>query len=135
MATQAEPITMRNGRVAVADIVVTNEAQNERALAMVERLMSNRDRTADEEALLNVLMDLIHSFESRMYARPESTPAELIQFLLEQNGQAPKDLWEVLGGKSHASEILSGKRRVGVALAVRLGKYFNISPGAFIRLR
>ena len=135
MATQAEPITMRNGRVAVADIVVTNEAQNERALAMVERLMSNRDRTADEEALLNVLMDLIHSFESRMYARPESTTAELIQFLLEQNGQAPKDLWEVLGGKSHASEILSGKRRVGVALAVRLGKYFNINPGAFIRLR
>jgi len=31
-------------------------------------------------------------------------------FLLVQNGLMQKDLWALLGGKSHTSEILSGKR-------------------------
>ena len=54
--------------------------------------------------------------------------------MLEQNGQSPKELWGVLGGKSHTLKILSGKRPIGGTLAVRLGKHFNISPVAFIRL-
>jgi antitoxin component HigA of HigAB toxin-antitoxin module len=88
-----------------------------------------------EDALLRVLTNEIESFESRTYRSSESTAAELIRFLLEQNGQSPKELWDVLGGKSHASEILSGKRPIGAKLAVRLGNYFSISPAAFMRLR
>jgi HTH-type transcriptional regulator/antitoxin HigA len=95
----------------------------------------SRQRTEDEDALLKVLSNAIEVFESNEYRDLTSDlkQSELIQFLLEQNGQSPKDLREVLGGKSHVSEILSGKRGVGPKQALKLGKHFNISPVAFLR--
>jgi HTH-type transcriptional regulator/antitoxin HigA len=134
MATQIEPITMRRGKVAVADLVIKDRADNERALATVKNLMC-RERTDDEDALLKVLSTAIEVFESNQYRELASDlkQSELIRFLLEQNGQAPKDLREVLGGKSHVSEILSGRRTVGPKQALKLGKHFNISPVAFLR--
>ena len=77
----------RRGRVAVANLVIENEADHKRALATTERLMC-RDQTLQEDALLRVLSNEIERFESVAYPEPsaESTPAELIQFLLEQNG-------------------------------------------------
>lgn len=133
MATQIAPI--RDGRVPVTDLVVNNRRDNARALARVEELMSRRDRSSDEDALLDVLTNAIEAYETRRYARPTSTPAELIRFLLEQNGQTPKDLWNLLGGKSHTSEILSGRRQVGGRVAVRLAKHFNVNPALFLTFR
>jgi len=134
MATQTEPITMRRGKVSVADLVIRDRADNERALVTVKNLMC-RERTNDEDALLEVLSTAIEVFESSQYRELVSDlkQSELIQFLLEQNGQSPKDLREVLGGKSHVSEILSGKRTAGPKQALKLGKHFNISPVAFLR--
>jgi HTH-type transcriptional regulator / antitoxin HigA len=134
MATQTEPITMRRGKVAVADLVIKDRADNERALATVKNLIC-RQRTEDEDALLKVLGNAIELFESNEYRdlTADLKQSELIQFLLEQNGQSPKDLREVLGGKSHVSEILSGKRVVGPKQALKLGRHFNISPVAFLR--
>ena len=135
MATVTAPIRMTSrGRVAVIDLVIENAADNMRALATVEKLMC-RNRTPEENALLKVLSNAIESFEGRAYPAISSAskPAELIQFLLEQKGQSAKDLWEVLGGKSHVSEILSGKRPIGIKQAARLGKHFNINPAAFVR--
>jgi HTH-type transcriptional regulator / antitoxin HigA len=133
VATQTEPITMRRGKVAVADLVIKDRADNERALATVKNLM-RRERTDDEDALLKVLSTAIAVFESKAYRELTSDlkQSELIQFLLEQNGQSPKDLRDVLGGKSHVSEILSGKRTIGPKQALKLGKHFNISPVAFL---
>lgn len=37
---------------------------------------------------------------------------ETIRFLMEQNDLSQKDLWDLLDGKSHTSEILSGKLKV-----------------------
>lgn len=134
MATQVEPIRItRAGLVPVADLVVRTEADNERALATVERLMCRR-RTPDEDALLDVLADLIEKFESLAYRGPsrKPTPAETIRFLMEQNGLVQKDLWRLLGGKSHTSEVLRRKRRVSNRQAGLLGRRFNVSPSVFI---
>jgi HTH-type transcriptional regulator / antitoxin HigA len=134
MASQLDPIKItRGGLVSVADLVVRTEADNERALATVESLLCRR-RTPDENALLDVLTDLIEKFESRTYRglRHNPTPAETIRFLMEQNGLARKDLWELLGGKSHTSEILSGKRKVSNRQAGLLGQRFSVSPSVFV---
>jgi antitoxin component HigA of HigAB toxin-antitoxin module len=134
MAAQTEPITMRRGKAAVADLVIRDRTDNERALATVKNLL-RRERTDDEAALLKVLSTAIEVFESNEYRELTSDPrqSELIQFLLEQNDQSPKDLRDVLGGKSHVSEILSHKRPVGPKQALKLGKHFNISPVAFLQ--
>jgi hypothetical protein len=65
MATQVDPIGItRAGLVPVADLVVRTDADNERALATVKGLMGRR-RTPDEDALLDVLTDLVEKFESK----------------------------------------------------------------------
>jgi HTH-type transcriptional regulator/antitoxin HigA len=135
MATSTEPITItRHGKVSVNDLVIKTESDNERALATVRKLMSRQDRTPEEDALLQVLSVEIESFESKTYAERKSNPAELIRFLLEENDLSAKDLAGILGGKSHVSEILSGKRKVGINQALRLGKRFHISPVVFLPL-
>src|SRR5271156_5737834 len=106
MAAQAQPIRMVKGQVSVFELVVKTGADNERALATVEGLMSRR-RSPAEDALLDVLVDQIERFESKTYARlgTEPSPADTIRFLMQQNGLAQKDLWSLLGGKSHTSEV------------------------------
>jgi HTH-type transcriptional regulator/antitoxin HigA len=137
MATQVDPIRItRAGMVSVADLVVKSEADNERALATVEGLMCRR-RSPEEDALLDVLTGLIEKFESkrrqsRMNRVEGLGPHETIRFLMEQNGLSQKDLWDLLGGKSHTSEVLSGRRKVSNRQASLLGKRFNVSPGVFI---
>jgi antitoxin component HigA of HigAB toxin-antitoxin module len=51
---------------------------------------------------------------------------------MKHNNLSQKDLWDTLGGKSHTSEILSGKRKVSNRQAALRGKRFKISPSAFI---
>jgi HTH-type transcriptional regulator / antitoxin HigA len=134
MATQTDPIRITpSGLVSVADLVVRDEADNERALATVEALMCRR-RTPKEDALLDVLTDLIENFESktRVGLGHDPAPHESIRFLMEQNRLSQKDLWALLGGKSHTSEILNCKRKVSNRQAGLLGKRFNVSPSLFI---
>jgi HTH-type transcriptional regulator / antitoxin HigA len=131
MAAQA--IRMVKGQVSVSELVVKTEADNERALATVEGLIS-RKRTSAEDALLDVLVDQIERFESRTYARlgTQPSPPDTLRFLMQQNGLAQKDLWSLLGGKSHTSEVLTGKRKVSNHQAALLGKRFKMSPAAFV---
>ena len=85
--------------------------------------------------MLKVLSDAIERFESKAFPSlgNESSLADVVRFLLETNGQSAKDLWGVIGQKSHVSEILSGKRRISNQHAVRLGKHFNVSPITFLK--
>lgn len=134
MASQIEPIRIIQGRVPVGDLVVKTKTDHERALATVEGLMS-RSRSALEDALLDVLADLIEKFESRKYPGlgHDPTPVETIRFLMEESNLSQKDLWDLLGGKSHTSEILSGKRKISNRQAALLGKRFKVSPSVFVR--
>jgi antitoxin component HigA of HigAB toxin-antitoxin module len=46
--------------------------------------------TPEEDALLELLTGLIHDFEEKAYPIPKSEPHEMVAFLLEQRGLAPK---------------------------------------------
>jgi antitoxin component HigA of HigAB toxin-antitoxin module len=48
-----------------------------------------------------------------------------------QRGQCAKDLRPIVGSKGNTSEILNGKRKIGIAMAVKLGEFFNIPPDPF----
>jgi HTH-type transcriptional regulator/antitoxin HigA len=134
MATTVAPIAPldEHGKTLVTDLVVRTRRDNQRALRRVKELMLRRDRTPEEDALLDVLANAIEAYETQRYDRPSVTPAELILFLLEQNNQSPRDLHKILGGRSHTSEILANKRKVGLKPAIRLGKHFGIKPTVFV---
>ena len=87
----------------------------------------------EEKALADLLTTLIEQYEAQHYAVGEPTPVETIQFLLEQRGLSAKDLWGIIGSKSHTSEILNGKRSIGIPAAAKLGAFFHVSPTMFIQ--
>lgn len=101
-----------------------------------ELLGKQRNRTPEETKLMRLLSLLIQDYDRRNAAPPaKSTPAELLQFLVEHSGRSAAELLSpIFGQRSHVSEALSGKRAISATQARKLGALFNISPGLFLQL-
>ena len=137
MTTTVEDLDVkRYGRLLARTVpkVIKTEAENERALAIVESLMEKGEgkMTPEEDALLDLLTNLIHDFEEKAYPIPRSDPHKMVAFLLEQRGLAPKDLWPIVGSKSRVSEILAGKRPMTKEQAKRVAEFFQVGVDLFI---
>ena len=111
--------------------VPASREENERLLAEIEKLMKKGgdNLSPAEDTMLGVLFSLVREYEQRSYPRKKSTPAEMLEFLMEQNNLAAADLPL---SANRVSEILSGKRDVSKEQAKRLGEFFHVSPAAFI---
>jgi HTH-type transcriptional regulator/antitoxin HigA len=115
--------------------VITTKAEHARALANVESLLEKgeREMSPEEDALLDLLTNLIRDYEAMAYPpREKSKPHEMVAFLLEQRGLKPSDLWPVVGSKGRVSEILSGKRAISKEQAKKLAEFFHVRADLFI---
>jgi HTH-type transcriptional regulator/antitoxin HigA len=132
MGSLTETIDLkRYGRLLAKAVprVITTKDEHERALAMVESLMEKGERhmTREEDALLDLLTNLIRDYEAAEYPpRGMSKPHEMVAFLLEQRGLKPNDLLPILASKSRVSELLSGKRSISKAQAKKLAEFFGV---------
>jgi HTH-type transcriptional regulator/antitoxin HigA len=114
-------------------VVIETQEENERLLAIAERLMEKGEAmSAEEEALLRLLSTLIQDFEERFYTPGDVTPLEMLRHLLDARGLKQSDLTEVFGSKGVASEVLNGKRGISKAQAKRLAEFFGVSAELFI---
>ena len=115
--------------------VITTEEENDRALAIVESLMEKGERnmTPEEDALLDLLTNLIRDYEATAYPpRAKSRPHQMVAFLLEQRDLKPSDLWPIIGSKGRVSEILTGKRSISKEQAKKLAAFFRVRADLFI---
>jgi HTH-type transcriptional regulator/antitoxin HigA len=114
--------------------IIETEEQNERYLAIVEKLMRKGEEhlSPEENTLLDLLVHLIEDFEQRYYHPENATPLEVLHFLMEANDLKQADLVPIFGSKGITSEVVNGKRGISKANAKALGEFFNISPAAFI---
>ncbi len=112
---------------------IKTEDENERMLAIVEKLMDKGEAISpEEEKLLKLLARLIEDFEMRYYHPREATPLEVLQHLMEARGAKQSHLWEVFGSKGIASEVLNGKRGISKTHARALADYFHVPADLFI---
>jgi len=136
MNTTTDLDTKRYGRLLTRALpaVIKSEEENNRILAIIEDLMAKgKDNlTPEEDALLDLLVDLVHDFEEKYYPLPTSPPHQMVAFLLEQRGLKPSALWPVLGSKSRVSELLSGKRAISKDQAKKLTAFFHVGVELFI---
>ena len=117
----------------VMPVAIETEEENERMLAVVEKLMDKgEDISAEEEALLRLLATLIQDFEEKYYQPRDATPLEVLRHLMEARGLKPKDLWELFGSRGIASEVLNGKRSISKTQARKLAEFFRVSTDLFI---
>lgn len=64
---------------------------------------------------------------------PDASPAEVLRFLLDQNGLNQRDVAEELGSETTVSLVLSGKRQLTRDHIARLSQRFHVSPSVFFR--
>jgi len=113
--------------------VIRNERENEHYTALLEKLDGKGAKlSAAEERLADLLTLLIEDFEERHYSLVPATPIEALEELMEANQLKQKDLLDVFGTPSIASEVLSGKRKLTTEHIRKLSRRFHVSPELFI---
>lgn len=113
---------------------IETEAENERALEVVNRLMSKGEKrlTAEERWLLRLLVRLIEDFEEKAYPIDEAPPRAVLKMLMEERGLKQADVALLFGGRSRVSDVLAGKREISKMQAKALAAYFKVSADLFI---
>ena len=94
-------------------------------------LTAKPDPNPDEEEAIKLMTLLIGRYESERFPVPAAKPADVLRFLLEQNGLSQRDIAPELGSESTVSLVLSGKRHLNRDHIARLSRRFNVSPAVF----
>ncbi len=115
--------------------VITTEEENERALAIVEKIMDKGEKniSPEEGRLMQLLVRLIEDFEDEAYPMGETaTPIGILKSLIDDHDLKHKDLADIFGSQSIVSEVLNGNRGISKAAAKKLGIRFNLPADIFI---
>ncbi|MCB8820309.1 transglycosylase domain-containing protein [Microvirga rosea] len=104
---------------------IRTQADYEQALREVATLMSAAQGSQDEERL-EVLAALVAAYEARQGRPAPADPIDVLQLALRAQGKGQKDMAEVLGSRSRASEVLSRKRRLSADMIEKLSTAFSI---------
>ena len=112
--------------------VIRSGKQNESYIAALYELEQQREHWSEaEKELADLLTLLIEDYEEKNYQLPRSSPLEVMAFLMEQHGLKQKDLVDVFGTPSIASEVMNGKRELNKEQIRRLSERFHVSPELF----
>ena len=113
--------------------LIRTEAENEKALAIVEALIHHPNRSLEENELFALLITLIEKFEQDHYLPgAASTPRSRLLFLMDQRQLKPADLVSLLGSEDALAAIMNGDREISTFQARALGTFFHVDPGLFI---
>ncbi len=112
---------------------IRNESEYDRA---IERLNALIDEVGtDEENPLYELLDtlgiVIHTYEEKNHAIPESNGVQMMQFLMEEHQLGLADLPDI-GTPEIILAILNGQQELTVKQLKSLSKRFQVSPTIFI---
>jgi len=111
---------------------IHTEQDYENALARIEEIFDARPGTKDGDEL-EILGILVDEYEKKHFPIEAPKPVEAIKFRMEQLGMEQKDLAKLLGSKSRASEILSGKRSLSLRQIKILYKKLGIPAEVLIQ--
>jgi HTH-type transcriptional regulator/antitoxin HigA len=105
-------------------IVIENDAELTRALALVDRLWTSDDPA--DIARLRAQAQLIAAYEESKWPRRPVRTADLIRYLMDQHGLTRADMVPILGTPSRVSEVLAGKKGLSMAMVQRLRARFHV---------
>ncbi len=113
---------------------IKNEQQYEEMLKRVYELMQKDiqpdSKDSDE---LEILSILVKEYENEIHPISKPNPLEAIKFRLDQMNLSESELTKILGARSRKSEILSGKRKLSLAMIRKLNDKLNIPAEVLIQ--
>jgi antitoxin component HigA of HigAB toxin-antitoxin module len=116
---------------------ITDEVDLQNAEELMDRLAVMNKRTKDQNDYLATLVLLTEAYQkdeiSEAMDRSKSSGLDALKYLMEARGMRQTELAKLLKiSASAACMILSGDRPITASHARNLGKYFALSPAAFI---
>ena len=111
---------------------IRTEAEYEQALKRLDKIFDSEPGTKEGDEL-EVLALIIEDYEDKHYPIEPPHPIEAIKFRMEQMGLKQKDLGEIIGHKSRASEILNNKRKLTLKMIRSISEKLNISTDVLVR--
>ena len=112
--------------------VIKTETDYQKALTRLEMIFDAK-RGSVEGDELEVLGLLIDQYEKEHFPIDMPDPIEAIRFRMEQFGYSQKDLADIIGLKSHASEIINRKRKLSLGMIRQLHRKLNIPTDVLIQ--
>ena len=111
--------TKRYGRLLASTTpkVIETEKEYEGTLKKIEKLMDQGVHwTTEESVLLALLVSLVQSYEEKHYAISNSSPVELLRYLMAKRGLKQADLVPVFGSSGYVSDVVNGRRGISTTL-------------------
>lgn len=120
--------------VAVLPRKIDSDAEYDRLEAIFADLLNKGENLAPEEdALFDLLADLLEDYEKRTFPRDENcSPAQMLRIVMEHSETKQKDLIDIFKTQSVVSEVLNEKREINKNQAKALAKRFKMHIEAFI---
>ena len=111
---------------------IHTEDDYQKALDRIEEIFDAKPGSVegDELEILGILVD---EYEKKHFPIESPKPVEAIKFRMDQLGLEQKELAKILGSKSRASEILSGKRSLSLRQIKLLYKKLGIPAEILIQ--
>ena len=106
--------------------VLKIETEYQTALKRLDEIFDSKpnDPSFKEAELLVMLIEKYETETEEVFVDPD--PIEVIKFRMEQNNLKNKDLAEIVGSKSKASEVLNKKRRLTLSMIRKINKVLGI---------
>jgi HTH-type transcriptional regulator/antitoxin HigA len=112
---------------------IRSEADLDRAIAMLDALSDREAPSPEEHDYLLVLAGLVERYEDEHHPIPVVTGVPMLRYLIESRGVPQARVAAGAGlAESALSEILSGKRKLGIKAITALAGFFKVDPGLLI---
>jgi HTH-type transcriptional regulator/antitoxin HigA len=104
---------------------IRNSADHDAAVARIGELWESTPGS-DAFAELDAIVTLVDAYESRLVAIPAAKPADILRYAIAEMGHTQAELGRLLGSRSRASEVLSGKRDITLDMIRIIHRAWNI---------
>jgi HTH-type transcriptional regulator / antitoxin HigA len=114
--------------------IIKTEQQYRRYLKEVQRLVPlDPDPRTSQGARLELLAKLVEDYEKERFKFAKPDPVEAILFRMQEQGLRQADIAGIVGGKNRASEVLSRKRPLTLAMVRALHEKLGIPSELLIQ--
>ena len=113
---------------------IRTDADYEAALKLVAPYFDNEpELDSDAGAHFEAMVTLIEAYEAKHYPIAPPDPVQAIKFRMEQQGLTAIDLVPMIGQRNRVYEVLSGKRKLTMAMVWKLHTGLGIPAESLIR--
>jgi mRNA-degrading endonuclease HigB of HigAB toxin-antitoxin module/antitoxin component HigA of HigAB toxin-antitoxin module len=102
------------------------------ATSRIDALLSQANRSLDEQDYLDVLSLLAAEYERRHIEIPPVSSGEIVRMLISEHRMSQVEIIPLLGGKQKALALLQGTRPLEMRQATRVARYFKLPVESFM---